>query len=56
MGNASAPTDEIERYQSDYVSDQQRETDFNVNDLNTFSGISLPKLVPEQRIIYDTIM
>ena len=36
--------------------DLQRETHFNVHDLDTIVETNLPKLLPEQRIVYDTIM
>jgi hypothetical protein len=36
--------------------DLQRETHFNVDELGTFVQMNLPKLVPEQRSIYDKIM
>lgn len=36
--------------------DIDRETNFNINDLAAFVEINLPKLVPEQRYVYDMIM
>ncbi|XP_059169815.1 uncharacterized protein LOC131951424 [Physella acuta] len=39
-----------------YDRDLQRENDFDVNDLGAFVERNLLKLVPEQRIVYDTIM
>ncbi|XP_066428603.1 uncharacterized protein [Eleutherodactylus coqui] len=39
-----------------YDRDLQRETHFDVDDLGTFVEKNLPKLVPEQRIVYDTII
>lgn len=34
----------------------QSETDFDVDDLGTFVKISLPELIPEQCIVYTTVM
>ncbi|XP_067129653.1 uncharacterized protein [Centruroides vittatus] len=39
-----------------YDRDLQRETHFDVDDLGTFVETNLPKLVSEQRVVYDTIM
>ena len=39
-----------------YDRDLQRETHYNVDDLSTFVEKNLPKLVPGQCIVYDTIM
>ncbi|GFQ91984.1 ATP-dependent DNA helicase [Trichonephila clavata] len=45
------------RYGNDiFDRDIQRETHFDVNELQTFAGINLPKLVLEQRTAYDTII
>ncbi|XP_067125076.1 ATP-dependent DNA helicase pif1-like [Centruroides vittatus] len=39
-----------------YDRDLQHETHFDVDDLGTFVETNLPKLVSEQRVVYDTIM